>query len=87
MAEGTRLRDINDHLTTLESRVQQLTMEYQGKVKELSSQIHEIREVGQRQYEALQAEATKKHEMVVLIDNSNRHEELFKLLSQQNLQF
>ncbi|XP_020082221.1 uncharacterized protein LOC109705849 [Ananas comosus] len=80
MAEGTRLRDLSEHLATLEGKLQKLTTDYQGKVRELSSQILEVKEVGQKHYEDLQAEATKRHDMV-LRDNTTRHEELLKLLS------
>uniref|UniRef100_A0A6V7QWD8 Uncharacterized protein n=1 Tax=Ananas comosus var. bracteatus TaxID=296719 RepID=A0A6V7QWD8_ANACO len=80
MAEGTRLRDLSEHLATLEGKLQKLTTDYQGKVRELSNQILEVKDVGQKHYEDLQAEATKRHDMV-LRDNTIRHEELLKLLS------
>nr|CAD1834919.1 unnamed protein product [Ananas comosus var. bracteatus] len=80
MAEGTRLRDLSEHLATLEGKLQKLTSDYQGKMRELSNQILEVKDMEQKHYEALQAEATKRHDMV-LRDNTIRHEELLKLLS------
>ncbi len=80
MAEGTRLKDMNEHITTLETRVQKLTMDYQDKVGELATQIKEVSEVEQLHFEALQIEATKRHELM-LKDNALRHDELLKLFS------
>ncbi len=83
MAEGTRLRDLNEHMTMLESKLQRLTTEYQDRVRELGNQINEVSITGQKQYEAIQVEATKRHESV-LQDNANKHEELMKLLTLQS---
>lgn len=44
MAEGTELRDLREHTTTLEERMQILTTEYQGRVKEVANQIIEVRD-------------------------------------------
>ncbi len=83
MAEGTRLKDLGEHMSLLENKMQKLTVDYQGKVKELAEQISEIRAVEQRHYEALQAEAAKRHE-VANRDNSARHEELLRLIATQS---
>lgn len=74
------MRDLSEHLATLEGKLQKLTSEYQGKVRELSNQILEVKEVEQKHYEALQAEASKRHDLI-LKDNTIRHEELLKILS------
>ncbi len=42
MAEGTRLRDLNEHMIALEAKMQSLTTEYQNRVVELTSQIKEV---------------------------------------------
>ncbi len=73
MAEGTRLKDLNDHMVSLEEKMQKFTGDYQGRVKELTQQINEIKGVEQQHYEFLQSEAIK------------RHEELLKLLAYQNI--
>ncbi len=74
MAEGTRLKDLNDHMITMEARMHKLTTEYHEKVGELSAQIKEVSEIEQRHYESMQAEAMR------------RHEELLKLLTAHNPQ-
>lgn len=85
MAEGTRLKDLSEHITVLEGRMQKLTTKYHSKVNELANQITEVKEVEQRHYEGLQREATARYESI-LKDNASRHEELLNLLAnQQNL--
>lgn len=74
MAEGTRLREMNEHLHALEERMQQFTIEYSDKVEEmlhqlnsnysknmgtLAQQLDEIQQNGQQRYEALQHEAAR----------------------------
>ncbi len=84
MAEGTRLKDLNEHITALESKVQGLSVDYQDKVTELTTQIKEVSEVEQLHFESLQMEATKRHELM-LRDNALRHEELLKIISAHTL--
>lgn len=60
MAEGTWLRDLSEHLATLEGKVHKLTTEYQGKLRELSSQMNEIKELEQKHYEMLQTKMIRK---------------------------
>lgn len=69
IVEGTRLKDFSDHMTSLEERMQKL---YQGKLWALTNHITKVKEAEQKHYEALQLEATR------------RHEELLKLLTSQH---
>ncbi|XP_020092846.1 uncharacterized protein LOC109713256 [Ananas comosus] len=71
MAEGTRLRDISDHIHSLEEKYQKLGTEHQVHIEALTHQLAEVRDTGQKQFELLQAEAAR------------RHEELLKLISAQ----
>ncbi len=73
MAEGTRLKDLNEHMLSLESKMQSLTSEYQGRVSDLANQIKEVREVEQKHYET------------ILKDSASRHEELLMLLTTRNV--
>ncbi len=82
MAEGTRLKDLSEHVSTLELKMHKLATDYQDRVKELTTKIREVSEVGQRHYETLQAEAIMRHELV-LKDSASRHEELLRLLASQ----
>ncbi len=72
MAEGTRLKDLNEHMLTLESRMHKLTTEYQERIVELTAQIKEVSDIEQKHYESMQAEAMR------------RHEELLKILAVHN---
>ncbi len=83
MAEGTRLRDLNEHMLTLESRMHNLTTEYQDRVVELAAQIKEVSETEQKHYENMQTEAMRRHELI-LKDSATKHEELLMLLASRN---
>lgn len=80
MAEGMRLKYLSEHINSLERRMQKLTSDYQERIKELTDQVTEVREVDQRHYESLQLEATKRHESV-LRDSASRYGKLLKLLA------
>ncbi len=82
MAEGTRLRDLNEHMLTLESRMHILTTEHQERIVELTAQIKEVSDTEQKHYESLQVEAVRTHELM-LKDNAAKHEELLMLLVNQ----
>ncbi len=86
MAEGTRLRDVSEHLKIVEEKVQTLTsecnqmldskfqqfeLEYNRKLGLLVQQLDEIQKEGHQRHEAQQIEATR------------RHEQLLKLFSNQ----
>lgn len=62
MAEGTRLRDLSDHIMNLEERFQQLSSDCHQRIGGLTTQLAEVRDVGQKHYESLQIEATTRHE-------------------------
>ncbi len=80
MAEGTRLKDLNEHMAILETKLQKLTLEYQDRVKELAAQIKEVSEVEQTHFTASQAEASRMHEFM-LKDSALKHEEILRLFS------
>nr|CAD1827610.1 unnamed protein product [Ananas comosus var. bracteatus] len=65
MVEGTRLRDLSEHIITLKDKMQKLTSDYQGKVKELVAQINDVKETEQKHFMAVQKEATQRHELVL----------------------
>ncbi len=71
MAEGTRLRDLNEHMLALESKVQSFTTEYQGRVMELTSQIKEVSDIEQKHYETIKDNATKHEELLMLLATRN----------------
>ncbi len=67
MAEGTRLKDLNEHMNALESKMQTLTVEYQSRVLELTNQIKEVSNVEQKHYESILKDSTKRHEELLLL--------------------
>ncbi len=84
---------MNEHLHTLEERVQQLTGEYDNRMEEklqqfsddcnkkirlLAQQLGELKQDGQHRYKALQLEAARRHE-----ESVRKHEQLLKLLITQ----
>lgn len=76
MAEGTRLWDLSDYIHSLEEKYQKLGAEHQSKMEELTHQIAEVREIGQKQYDALRVEATRRHEellKLLLVQQSTIH--------------
>nr|CAD1843416.1 unnamed protein product [Ananas comosus var. bracteatus] len=98
MAEGTRLKEINDHVHAIEKRVQSVTLECNDKMDEklqqfnldclkkfgvLAQQLDELQQESQQRYEALQIEAAKRHE-VMLQENARRHEQLLKMFTTQS---
>ncbi len=87
MAEGTRLKDLNEHLKMVEERVQNLTtdcnqmfetkfqqfeLEYNRKLGVMVQQLDDMQKEGQQRYEAQKMEAVR------------RHEHLLKLFSTQS---
>lgn len=76
MAEGTRLKEINDHVHAIEKQVQSITLECNDKMDEklqqfnldcskkfgvLAQQLDEIQQESQQRYEALQIDAARRH--------------------------
>lgn len=94
MAEGTRLKDLNEHIHHLDERLRQLTSECDNRMEErlhlfseecnkqigdLARQIEEIQYEGQHRYESLQSEATRRHENIQQ-EGAKRHQQLLELL-------
>ncbi len=92
MAEGTRLREMSEHIAALEEKLQHLTSNCGKQIEEsiqqytadnnkqmgiLVQQINEIKHEGRQRYESLQIEATKRHEFM------QRHQQLLELLTAQ----
>lgn len=95
MAEGTRLKDLNEHIHHMDERLRQLTSECNNRVEErlqmfseecnkqigdLARQIEEIQYKGQHRYESLQNKATMRHESMQQ-EGAKRHQQLMELLT------
>ncbi len=80
MAEGTRLKGLNEHLKVVEERVQNLTLdcnqvleskfhqfelEYNRKLGIVAQQLDDMQKEGQQRYEAQQMEAVRRHEQLL----------------------
>ncbi|XP_020097231.1 uncharacterized protein LOC109716293 [Ananas comosus] len=68
MAEGTRLKVLDEHVHALEQQLQELTVENEKKFDNLSSRMEAIRTEGQSHYDALYRESantTRKLEQII----------------------
>ncbi len=97
MAEGTRIRELKEHINAIEEKMLQLIEDCHHRIDEklqqfgfecgkwiegLAQHLEEIQQDDQQRYEAFQVEATRRHEMM-LQENARRHEQLLKLLATQ----
>ncbi len=97
MAEGTRLRDMSEHITLLEEKLQHITHECDARIEErmqqytldcnkqigaLAQQIDEIQHEGQQRYESIQIEPARRHE-IIQQEGARRHQQLMELLTAQ----
>ncbi len=85
MAEGTRLKDLNEHIKVIEEKMQTLTAdcnqvwenkfqqfetEYNRRLGVVVQQLDEMQREGQQRFEAQQIESTRRHEQPIKLFNS-----------------